>query len=218
MEMTVKKSPTPWSVKTHVRTMEDGSTEVVAWEIVDADGLRVVPDVCELDIARDIVARANAVACAGRAARTDRDIVEQTNALAIVAMRYIGTGYEVPDGYRIFEHLDGYPREEKAWAFACEVQRLMTDTDPNDALAIVEDEGGVQQATSPVETLRAEREARRLTIFVWQEPDGSWRHSEHEHGPSWGSYRTEALAKSAARRRWPNRPKDGFDFRPRPAV
>jgi hypothetical protein len=64
--------------------------------------------------------------------RTDEEIVAQTNVLARLAMSYIGTGYEVPEGHKFYEEQD--PRSQKAWQFACEVQELLTATDPNDAV------------------------------------------------------------------------------------
>lgn len=65
--------------------------------------------------------------------RTDEEIVEQTNALARLALTYIGTGNEVPEGHKFYDEPD--PRSQKAWQFACEVQELLTATDPNDAVA-----------------------------------------------------------------------------------
>ncbi len=62
--------------------------------------------------------------------RTDEQIVEQTNELARVLYRI--RGYEVPEGYR-FDRAT-HPHEREAWAGACEAQRLLTCTDPQDAL------------------------------------------------------------------------------------
>jgi hypothetical protein len=69
--------------------------------------------------------------------RTDEEIVEQTNVLARLALRFLGTGYEVADDHRFYDEPD--PRSQKAWAFACEIQELMTATDPNDALSAAEE-------------------------------------------------------------------------------
>lgn len=73
--------------------------------------------------------------------RTDQEIVDQTNELARICLRFIGTGYEVPENYRFYVHLGDrrYPRENKAWEAACAVQEFMTATDPNDALASLEE-------------------------------------------------------------------------------
>ncbi|MBN9310843.1 MAG: hypothetical protein J0I99_00500 [Devosia sp.] len=65
--------------------------------------------------------------------RSDEEIVGQTNDLARIALRYIGTGYEVPDDHKFYDSED--PRSHKAWEFACEVQEELFATDPNDALA-----------------------------------------------------------------------------------
>lgn len=90
--------------------------------------------------------------------RTDHEIVEQTNELAILALGYIGTGY-VPakDGYKVYVHLDGgYPRDKKAWRFACEVQELLTGTEPDEALNNLIEDGEITEA-APVMTPAAVR-------------------------------------------------------------
>lgn len=93
----------------------------------------------------------------GRLPRTDQEVVDQTNDLARICMRHIGTGYEVPEDFKFYDpprvvlspsrkHRTGRqsapiqdpppePRAAKAWEFACAVQELLFDTDPNDALA-----------------------------------------------------------------------------------
>lgn len=104
----------------------------------------------------------------GRRPRTDREIVDQTNELARIALRYIGTGYEAPPGAKFYDPpmvvftsapakkrggaerppaaSRPEPRMTKAWEFACAVQELMTDTDPNDALANLDDESSSDAA------------------------------------------------------------------------
>lgn len=69
--------------------------------------------------------------------RTDQEIVDQTNELARLCLRFIGTGYEVPEGHKFYEAND--PRSQRAWKMACEIQEHMTATDPNDALANIEE-------------------------------------------------------------------------------
>ena len=67
--------------------------------------------------------------------RTDREIVNQTNDLARVLYRL--RGYDVPIGYK-FE-LATHPHEREAWEGACSAQIILTETDPRDALANLED-------------------------------------------------------------------------------
>lgn len=68
------------------------------------------------------------------AGRTDEEIVAETNELAIECLaKYVGTGYEVAAGYKVYEHLDN-PRSAKAWRMACYMQEFFTATDPDDAL------------------------------------------------------------------------------------
>lgn len=63
--------------------------------------------------------------------RTDQEIVDQTNVLAdrLYAIR----GYISRPGYRFDQAT--HPHEVEAWEGACEAQRLLTDTDPEDALS-----------------------------------------------------------------------------------
>ncbi|MCW0053996.1 hypothetical protein OIV36_31500 [Burkholderia pseudomallei] len=69
------------------------------------------------------------------ATRTDKQVVDQTNELArkLYALR----GYEVREGYRF--DLATHPHEVEAWDGACAAQLMLTDTDPADALANLED-------------------------------------------------------------------------------
>ena len=67
--------------------------------------------------------------------RTEREIIDQTNALAreLYAIR----GYHARDGYRFDQAT--HPHEVEAWRGACAAQVLLTDTDPDDALANLEE-------------------------------------------------------------------------------
>ncbi|EIQ01110.1 hypothetical protein OpiT1DRAFT_05678 [Opitutaceae bacterium TAV1] len=63
--------------------------------------------------------------------RTDQQIVDQTNELArrLYALR----GYTVKGiNYRFDRAI--HPHEVEAWQGACEAQRVLTDTDPQDSL------------------------------------------------------------------------------------
>lgn len=68
--------------------------------------------------------------------RTDEQIVKQTNEVAreLYALR----GYQVPEGYRF--DLATHPHEVEAWDGACLAQVILTATDPNEALANIEDD------------------------------------------------------------------------------
>ena len=66
--------------------------------------------------------------------RTDKQIVYQTNELA--RQLYLLRGYEAREGYRFDQAT--HPHEVEAWEGACAAQRLLTDTDPNDAVANLE--------------------------------------------------------------------------------
>ncbi|MBR8189046.1 hypothetical protein KDW82_08240 [Burkholderia vietnamiensis] len=63
--------------------------------------------------------------------RTEKDVIDQTNALA--RKLYAIRGYEAPEGYR-FDRAT-HPHEVEAWQGACAAQILLTETDPEDALA-----------------------------------------------------------------------------------
>lgn len=66
--------------------------------------------------------------------RTDQEVVDQTNELARILYR--NRGYAVEEGYR-FDRAT-HPHEKEAWKSACDAQRLLTDTDPEDALSAVD--------------------------------------------------------------------------------
>lgn len=68
--------------------------------------------------------------------RTDQQIVDETNELARLCLRHIGTGFEAPEGHKFYEADD--PRSKAAWQRACEIQELLNKTDPNDALSALD--------------------------------------------------------------------------------
>lgn len=74
--------------------------------------------------------------------RTDRRIVDETNALARYIMaELIGTGYQVPDGWEFHEATD--PRGRKAWTHAVVIMEMITFTSAEDALSNLDpDEAG----------------------------------------------------------------------------
>lgn len=68
--------------------------------------------------------------------RTDQEIVDQTNELALLLTSQ--AGLLVPEGHKFYEAED--PRSVAAWKRACEIQELMTHTDPENALSNLEPE------------------------------------------------------------------------------
>lgn len=66
--------------------------------------------------------------------RTDEEIVEQTNKLALLLVNQ--AGYNVPEGHKFYESED--PRSISAWKRACEIQGLLTATNPEDALSNID--------------------------------------------------------------------------------
>ena len=69
------------------------------------------------------------------APRTDQEILDQTNVLA--RQLYGLRGYDAPVGYRFDQAT--HPHEVQAWLGACAAQRLLTQTDPEDALDNLQD-------------------------------------------------------------------------------
>lgn len=70
--------------------------------------------------------------------RSDQEIVDETNAIARII--YSSRGYEVSEGFEF--HTDAINRhhhEISCWYAACEIQELMTETDPNDAVDNLEE-------------------------------------------------------------------------------
>lgn len=68
--------------------------------------------------------------------RTAREIVDQT--ITIADIIYASRGYVQVKGFKYW--LSKHPHEIQAWDAACQIQELMTDTDPEDALAELENE------------------------------------------------------------------------------
>lgn len=91
-----------------------------------------------------------AVAEAARPARTDREIVEQTNRLAL---KFLAAGGFKPLRESNLWESDN-PRAKQAWAMACEAQEELTDTDPHDAVqAYIAEREAMHTAPAP-ETIR----------------------------------------------------------------
>lgn len=67
--------------------------------------------------------------------RTEQQVIDQTNELA--RKLYELRGYNAREGYRFDQAT--HPHEVEAWEGACAAQRMLTDTDPMDALADIED-------------------------------------------------------------------------------
>ena len=67
--------------------------------------------------------------------RTVKEIIDQTNELARAF--YALRGYQAKKGYR-FDRAT-HPQEIEAWEAACVAQRMLTDTDPVDALTEMEE-------------------------------------------------------------------------------
>lgn len=71
--------------------------------------------------------------------RTAQQIVDQTNAIARII--YTHMGYETPEGFEFHtETVNRHPHERLCWAAACEIQQILTATDPSDALEELEDD------------------------------------------------------------------------------
>lgn len=71
--------------------------------------------------------------------RTDQEIVDQTNEIARII--YASRGYTVPVGFEFHtETINRHPYERACWQAACEIQDLLTQTDPQDALDNLEEE------------------------------------------------------------------------------
>lgn len=68
--------------------------------------------------------------------RSAQEIVDQT--LEVSRIIYRHRGYVVPEGFKFYE--SKHPHEIQAWSAACEIQEILTNTDPEDALCELEDE------------------------------------------------------------------------------
>ena len=70
--------------------------------------------------------------------RTAQEIIDQTNEIARII--YDSMGYTVPKGTEFHtDTINRHPHETNCWNAACEIQLLMTETDPEDALAELEE-------------------------------------------------------------------------------
>lgn len=71
--------------------------------------------------------------------RTAQEIIDQTNAVARVI--YAHWGYQTPEGTEFHtETINRHPHETLCWEAACDIQELMTATDPRDALDELEED------------------------------------------------------------------------------
>jgi hypothetical protein len=71
--------------------------------------------------------------------RTAKQIVDQTNKIARII--YASRGYEVPEGTEFHtETVNRHPYERSCWNAACEIQELMTQTDPMNAVDELEED------------------------------------------------------------------------------
>ncbi len=72
--------------------------------------------------------------------RTAQEIIDQTNQMARIMYRIL-FGCEVPEGTTFHDKtINRRPHETGCWLAACEMQELLTQTDPEDALNELEDE------------------------------------------------------------------------------
>lgn len=82
--------------------------------------------------------------------RTDCQIVDETNALARYIMaELVGTGYQVPDGWKFYEQPD--PRSRKAWLHAVAIMEMITFTNAEDALSNLDPDRQDPESRFPVE-------------------------------------------------------------------
>lgn len=77
--------------------------------------------------------------------RTDREIVD-----AMAREFYRMLGYVVPADHHFYdvERRNYHPQEALCWAMACHAQQVLTDTDPADALANLDDGFDVVETVS----------------------------------------------------------------------
>lgn len=100
--------------------------------------------------------------------RTDRQIVDETNALAgYIMAELVGTGYQVADTWRFYEETD--PRSRKAWKHAVAIMEMITFTDAEDALSNLEPDEQGPESRFAVENWRYEVAlgATRLGYEAW---------------------------------------------------
>lgn len=82
--------------------------------------------------------------------RTDRQIVDETNALAgYIMAELVGTGYQVADTWKFYEETD--PRSAKAWKHAVAIMEMITFTDAEDALSNLDPDEQGPESRFPVE-------------------------------------------------------------------
>lgn len=74
-----------------------------------------------------------------QATRTDLEIVEQTNTLAREFYSMLGYTVTVEHKFYDVDRPNYHPQEALCWSMACHAQRELTSTDPDDALANLED-------------------------------------------------------------------------------
>jgi hypothetical protein len=102
--------------------------------------------------------------------RTDRQVVDETNALARYIMaELVGTGYEVPDGWEFHGATD--PRSRTAWKHAVAIMEMITFTNPDDALSNLDPDQQDPESQFPVEDWRYEvaKGDTRLGYQSWLE-------------------------------------------------
>jgi hypothetical protein len=102
--------------------------------------------------------------------RNDRQIVDETNQIARYVMaELIGTGYQVPDGWKFYEEPD--PRSRKAWKNAAAILEMMTFTDADDALSNLDPDEQDPESRFPVEDWQYEvaNGDTRLGYEAWLE-------------------------------------------------
>ena len=81
--------------------------------------------------------------------RSAKEIVDQTEELALELSRTFFGREVASEGFKF--HLSVDPRAQVCWRAACEAQKRLTNTDPEDALSELDEDG----CESPVETALA---------------------------------------------------------------
>lgn len=102
--------------------------------------------------------------------RTDRQIVDETNALAgYILAELVGTGYQVADTWKFYEETD--PRSRKAWKHAVAIMEMITFTDAEDALSNLDADEQGPESRFPVEDWQYEvaNGDTRLGYEAWLE-------------------------------------------------
>lgn len=102
--------------------------------------------------------------------RTDRQIIDETNALARYIMaELVGTGYQVPNDWRSYEETD--PRSKKAWKHAVTIMEMITFTNAEDALSNLDPDEQDPESRFPFEDWQYEvaNGDTRLGYEAWLE-------------------------------------------------